>query len=72
MRWEDFSGYTRFFWISGYFSGQLTQYNYKGLHKREVRRSKSVKGDVWREPRVRVMWFEDGERGNEFKNAGGL
>lgn len=56
------------------FSGlsKRIQCNHKGLFKREVRRSKSVRGDVRREPKVGMMCSEDGEKGNEVKNAGGL
>lgn len=38
----------------------------------EIRGSKSIKGDVRREPEVGVICFEDGERDSELKNAGDL
>lgn len=49
-----------------------TKENQKGPYKMEVRGSKSAKEDVKREPEVGVMCFENGERDNELKNAGGL
>lgn len=57
----------------GRFSGlsRWAHYNHKSPYKREVRGSKSVKAEVRREPEVAVRYFENGEKGNELKNAGG-
>lgn len=61
LRWEDFSGYPSE-------HSMMTRAFIRG----RLRRSKSVKGDVKERTKVGVMWFEDGERGNELKNVNGL
>ena len=48
------------------------QFNHKGLFKKKTRRPRTGGGDAMQEVEVGAIHSEDGERGHEPRNAGGL